>query len=117
MYTNSDGSYSVDTNSSPKECAQTQGNWVPPGYQYAVDSNGNVSYGFIQDQLNEYNSCVNQDTLPMAGIGGTANPNSSSAVNLGLGAAATRAMCSSLYPVAALSNQYTGPTWNLIWGS
>ncbi|MGA7090359.1 MAG: RHS repeat-associated core domain-containing protein, partial [Candidatus Acidiferrales bacterium] len=39
VYTNSDGTYNVDTNSSPKECAQTQGNWVPPGYQFAVDSN------------------------------------------------------------------------------
>ncbi|MFZ0659472.1 MAG: hypothetical protein WAM05_12175, partial [Candidatus Binataceae bacterium] len=57
VYTNSDGTYSVDTNSSPKECAQTQGNWVPPGYQFAVDSNGNVSEGVFFPQLHSPSAC------------------------------------------------------------
>jgi RHS repeat-associated protein len=42
VYTNDDGSYSVDPNSSPDECTKTQGHWVPPGAIFTVDSNGNL---------------------------------------------------------------------------
>jgi hypothetical protein len=62
VYTNSDGTYNVDTNSSPKECAQTQGNWAPPGYQYAVDSNGNVSCGLSGAQCSLMNQGLNEMT-------------------------------------------------------
>jgi hypothetical protein len=43
VYTNDDGSYSVDPNSSPDECTKTQGHWAPPGAIFTVDNNGNVN--------------------------------------------------------------------------
>jgi RHS repeat-associated protein len=50
VYSNDDGSYSVDTNSSPSECGQknadgtVDGTWVPDnGSTFGVDSNGNVT--------------------------------------------------------------------------
>ncbi len=43
VYTNDDGSYNVDPNSSPTECTETEGHWVPDGWQFTVSNTGLVT--------------------------------------------------------------------------
>jgi RHS repeat-associated protein len=55
VYTNEDGTYNEDPNSSRGECKQTGGVWVPSWASYGVDSNGNVTiFEPCSDQLQPY---------------------------------------------------------------
>jgi hypothetical protein len=54
VYTNDNGTIGdVDRNSSPKECKDTGGTWVPPGWTYTVDKNGNVNQFAPQPTLTQ----------------------------------------------------------------
>lgn len=54
VYTNDNGSYNTDDNSSPQECKDTGGHWVPPGWTFTVDNGGNVNMFASSSQCSVY---------------------------------------------------------------
>ncbi|MHB8413509.1 MAG: hypothetical protein ACYDDI_16405, partial [Candidatus Acidiferrales bacterium] len=108
----------ADYNSSPGECSSTGGTWVPPGESWRVDPvNGTVvpqqPYdNFVQDELANYNGCVEKSAEPYNGIFGAANPDSNEALSSAFGIKIAQYACVAIYPIAVLSWQYTGPNPN-----
>ena len=109
----------IDYNSSPGECQKTGGQWVQPGMGIlGVSSDGSIitvaNDNIVSDQLDEYNNCVTPLTQALPGIISNATPPQSRnpALSQVLGMAVARYACAVQYPIASLSNKYTGPNIN-----